>query len=225
MPLIDVGQAAPEFDLKDQFGKSHRLKDYRGRIVVLYFYPEDDTPLCTQQACQFRDHHGDFTKIKGVILGVSPQGQASKKVFVEKHALPFTLLADEVQTPAGPKVCVAYGAWGDKNMYGKIVRSMLRTTYVIDGAGRVAARFDRVKTPGHALKVLAVVRALHAGEAPEKAKAAKRTHPKKTTRTQGGHAGYSGVVKTKGTRTPNRAKVAKGRIVKSKGKVGVSGRV
>ena len=145
MPLIDVGQVAPDFDLKDQFGKSHRLKDYRGRIVVLYFYPEDDTPLCTQQACQFRDHHPDFTKIKGVILGVSPQGSASKKMFVEKHALPFTLLADEVQTPAGPKVCVAYGAWGDKNMYGKIVRSMLRTAIkkvrkAIDAGDKAAAQ-------------------------------------------------------------------------------------
>ena len=95
MPLIEVGSLAPDFSLKDQAGKHRALKDFRGRMVVLYFYPEDDTPLCTGQACQFRDHHPDFTKVKAVVLGVSPQDVASKEMFAEKHALPFILLADD----------------------------------------------------------------------------------------------------------------------------------
>jgi peroxiredoxin Q/BCP len=204
MPLFDAGTLAPDFSLKDQFGKSRSLKDYRGRIVVLYFYPEDDTPLCTGQACQFRDHHPDFSKIKAVVIGISPQGVASKRAFAEKHALPFILLADDQLGPKGPKVSVQYGAWGEKNMYGKIVRGMMRTTYLIDTTGRVVRRWDRVKTPGHAAAVLAAVKALHASlkagtsiehKSPNhKVKAASRQR----TRTQGGHAGYSGVHGVKG---------------------------
>lgn len=195
MALIDVGMAAPDFRLKDQHGKAHALKDYRGRVVVLYFYPEDDTPLCTAQACQFRDHFPEFSKIKAAVVGVSPQGVESKKAFVDAHALPFTVLADDQTGPAGPKVCAAYGVWAEKNMYGKLVRGMLRTTYVIGKDGKVAARFDRVKTPGHAAKVLEVVKKLHAGEDATLAPGAKvkSARSKKVTRTQGGHSAFSGV--------------------------------
>lgn len=211
MALIEIGTAAPDFKLKDQHGRTHALKDYRGRVVVLYFYPEDDTPLCTAQACQFRDHFHEFSKIKAAVVGVSPQDVASKKVFVEKHALPFTVLADDRVGAAGPEVCVGYGVWSEKNMYGKIVRGMLRTTYVIDEAGKVAARFDRVKTPGHAAKVLDVVRRLHAGEKlGEAAKGrVKGAKSKKTTRTQGGHPGYSGVKAAKGGKARTKVLVRK----------------
>lgn len=208
MPLIEVGSLAPDFLLKDQFGKSRALKDYRGRVVVLYFYPEDDTPLCTGQACQFRDHQPDFSKIKAVVIGVSPQGVASKRAFAEKHALAFVLLADEPVGGKGPRVSTLYGAWGEKNMYGRVVTGMARTTYLIDATGRVARRWDRVKTPGHAAKVLAAVKALHAGVKTASAVEGKPVRlkvkgaAKQRTRTQGGHAGYSGVrgVKGKGGR-------------------------
>jgi thioredoxin-dependent peroxiredoxin len=207
MPVIEIGRPAPKFTLRDQHGKSHSLKDYAGRVVVMYFYPEDDTPLCTAQACQFRDHHPDFTKIKAVVLGVSPQGTESKRAFASAHALPFTLLADDVMIEKGPdkgpdkgpgngpRTCVEYGAWGEKNMYGKIVRGMIRTTYLIDGNGIVVRRWDRVKTPGHALAVLEAVKKLHSGEKLSvlgELKPLKRAKTVQKTRTQGGHAGYSG---------------------------------
>ncbi|QOI99454.1 MAG: peroxiredoxin [Phycisphaeraceae bacterium] len=212
MPLIETGKPAPAFTLKDQHGKSHALKDYRGQTVVLYFYPEDDTPLCTAQACQFRDHHPEFTKIKAVVLGISPQGVDSKRAFADTHALPFTLLADDAGGPAGPKVSVLYGAWGDKNMYGKAVRGMARTTYLIGPDGKVVRRWDRVKTPGHAAAVLGAVKALQSGErltvlgTPKKVPPAKA---KKTTRTQGGHAGYSGIAATRGKSKGVRAVAAR----------------
>jgi peroxiredoxin Q/BCP len=201
MPLIPPGKPAPAFALKDQHGKSHALKDYRGRALVLYFYPEDNTPLCTAQACQFRDHHPEFAKIKAVVLGVSPQDTASKLAFAEAHALPFTLLADVPDASGTPTTSAAYGAYGEKNMYGKIVRAMLRTTYLIAPDGKVARRWDRVKTPGHALQVLAAAKALHAGESLTvlgEPKPLKKAKSKQKTRTQGGHAGYSGVLSTRG---------------------------
>lgn len=214
MPVTEPGQPAPAFSLKDQFGKSHALKDYRGRIVVLYFYPEDDTPLCTTQACHFRDHHPDFTKIKAVVLGVSPQGVASKRLFADKHALPFTLLADDGAGEHGPKTCAAYGVWREKSMYGKTVVGMVRTTYLIGKNGKVVRRWDHVKTPGHAAAVLTAVKELHAGERltalgePKPLKTVKKSRQK--TRTQGGHSGYSGVVATKGSR--NRTAVGLERV-------------
>lgn len=208
MPLIDVGHPAPDFSLKDQHGKSHKLSDYRGRIVVLYFYPEDDTPLCTGQACQFRDHYPEFTKIKAVVLGISPQGVESKRAFADKHALPFTLLADDKPSDSGPPTCVAYGVWDEKNMYGKIVTGMLRTTYIIDTEGKVARRFDRVKTPGHVAAVLGSVKMLHAGELLTfvgKSKKDVKSEAKQGTRTQAGHAGYSGVTGNKNTHNSARS--------------------
>ncbi len=161
---IPIGSPAPAFTLRDSHGKRHSLSNFRNRAVVLYFYPEDDTPLCTAQACQFRDHHPDFSKLGCTVIGISPDDPHSHAAFAAKHALPFLLLADEPNATGDPKVSTLYGAWGDKNMYGNIVRSMLRTTYLIAPNGKVARRWDRVKTPGHAAKVLAAVKALHAGE-------------------------------------------------------------
>lgn len=157
--MIEPGERAPAFALKDQRGTVRRLSEYRGSMVVIYFYPEDDTPLCTTQACQFRDVTPELKKCGAVVLGISPQGVESKKAFAEKVQLPFAVLADDKMTEKGPAVSVAYGAWGEKNMYGKIVRSMLRTTYLIGADGKVIKRWDRVKTPGHGEKVLEVVRA------------------------------------------------------------------
>ena len=155
MPLIDEGQKAPAFALPDQSGKTHRLKDYAGRPVVLYFYPKDDTPGCTTEACNFRDALPDFSKIKATVLGVSVLDTASKARFAKKHALNFPLLAD-------PDHAVAdrYGAWQEKSMYGRKYMGVARITYLIDGAGKVAKRWDKVSVSSHADEVLAALRTL-----------------------------------------------------------------
>lgn len=146
--LIEVGKKAPAFTLKDQAGQSHRLKDYVGRWVVLYFYPKDDTPGCTTQACGFRDAHPEFEGLNAVILGVSPDDEKKHAKFVAKHDLPFTLLADIEQ-----KICTKYGVWQEKAMYGKKYMGVVRTTYLIDPAGKVVDRFDKVKVKDHASAV------------------------------------------------------------------------
>ncbi len=177
---IPVNAPAPDFTLPDQTGKKHRLKDYRGRYVVLYFYPDDDTPLCTTEACQFRDGHADFATHNAVVLGVSPNTAAEHAAFAAKFSLPFPLLADVPGKNAKPPVCEAYGVWGEKNMYGKIVVGMIRTTYLIDPQGNVAHRWDRVKTPGHAQAVLdALLQAQ--GTAPAKKNAPKRPAKKSSS--------------------------------------------
>ncbi|MDX2132240.1 MAG: peroxiredoxin [Planctomycetota bacterium] len=224
MGFIQPGEAAPDFRLQDQHGKTHALRDFRGRAVVMYFYPEDDTPLCTGQACQFRDHHQDFAHIKTAVLGVSPQDVASKRAFADRHALAFPLLADVPGADGVPPTSAAYGAYGEKNMYGRIVRAMLRTTYLIAPDGTVAKRWDRVKTPGHAAAVLRAATALHAGEllatrTPKPPKKAPR--PRQKTRTQGGHPGYSGVQTSKGKRTPVRSAASRAKApARTRGKRG-----
>lgn len=160
---IAIGASAPDFKLPDRRGRVHRLKDYRGRFIVLYFYPEDDTPLCTTQACQFRASHSDFEKLNAVVLGISPDDAASHAAFTAKFNLPFTLLADIKDDSGNPPVSTLYGAWGEKNMYGNLIRGMLRTTYLIDPAGVVVKRWDRVKTPRHGETVLAALRELATG--------------------------------------------------------------
>jgi peroxiredoxin Q/BCP len=160
MPTIDIGQPAPAFSLPDQHGVKHTLKQYRGRPVVIYFYPEDDTPLCTNQACGLRDTHAEFAKLNAAVIGISPDTVESHDAFARKFKLEFTLLADVPDKSGTPRVCEKYGAWGEKNMYGNTVISILRTTYLIDAEGRVAKRWDRVKTPGHAERVLQAVQEL-----------------------------------------------------------------
>lgn len=163
MAPIEIGKKAPAFGLADLNAKRHALKDYAGRIVVLFFYPKDDTPGCTDEACQFRDHMPDFSKIKAAILGVSPDDPPSHRAFADRHALAFTLLSDR-PIDGVPPVCRAYGVWGTRTLYGKKYDGVVRTTYLIDRDGRVARRWDNVNIRGHVGEVLAAVRRLHAGE-------------------------------------------------------------
>ena len=155
MPLIEIGKKAPAFTLKDQDGKAHKLSDYEGRPVVLYFYPKDDTPGCTAEACAFRDNLVRFKPGKALILGVSVLDEKSKATFAEKYDLNFPLLAD-----ADHEVADTYGAWQERSMYGRKYMGVARVTYLIGADGKVAQRWDKVKVEGHAEEVLAAVSAL-----------------------------------------------------------------
>lgn len=151
---VDVGQKAPDFALKDQTGKTVRLKDFRGKPVVLYFYPKDHTPGCTREACEFRDAETAFAKIGAVVLGVSLDDEISHRSFIAKYGLPFSLLCD---TDAA--VSKAYGVYKQKNLYGRKYWGIERSTFVIDGTGVIKAVFRKVKVDGHAKEVLAALRA------------------------------------------------------------------
>lgn len=155
MPLIDPGKKAPAFTLKDQDGKSHKLSDYAGKALVLYFYPKDDTPGCTAETCAFRDNLPKFTAGKAAILGVSILDEKSKAKFAAKYDVNFPLLAD-----ADHEVAEKYGAWQERSMYGKKYMGVARTTYLIGPDGKVAQRWDKVKVDGHAEEVLAAIQAL-----------------------------------------------------------------
>lgn len=152
MALIEPGKKAPAFGLKDQLGKTHRLSDYAGRPVVLYFYPKDDTPGCTKEACAFQDNLPRFKTSKAVVLGVSILDEVSKARFADKYHLSLPLLAD-----ADHEVAEKYGVWQKKSLYGRSFMGIARTTYLIDGDGKVARRWDKVKVDGHAEAVLAAV--------------------------------------------------------------------
>ncbi len=161
MPLIEIGKKAPAFTLTDQSGTKHKLADYAGQPVVLYFYPKDDTSGCTKQACQFRDDLPKFDKLNAVVLGISPQDKKSKAKFAAKHDLNFPILADANENAAGnPTVCDKYGVWVEKSMYGKQYMGAQRTTYLINKDGKVAHRWDKVKVPGHAEAVLKALKEL-----------------------------------------------------------------
>jgi peroxiredoxin Q/BCP len=149
MPLVDPGKKAPAFSLKDQDGKTRRLADYAGRPVVLYFYPKDDTPGCTKEACAFRDNLPRFKPSKAVVLGVSILDEASKARFAEKYDLPFPLLADPDHS-----VAEKFGVWQKRSLYGRTYMGIARTTYLIGPDGKVAKRWDNVKVDGHAEAVL-----------------------------------------------------------------------
>jgi peroxiredoxin Q/BCP len=155
MATVEPGSKAPAFSLQDQDGKTHRLKDYVGRPVVLYFYPKDDTPGCTREACDFRDSLPDFKKSEAAILGVSILDTTSKAKFARKHKLNFPLLAD-----ADHAVAEKYGAWKKKSMYGRSFMGLVRTTLLIGPDGVVARRWDNVKVDGHADAVLEAVEVL-----------------------------------------------------------------
>jgi len=155
MALIEPGQKAPTFSLTDQDGAVHRLTDYAGRPVVLYFYPKDDTPGCTTEACDFRDNLPQFKKSKAAVLGVSILDEASKARFAAKHQLTFPLLAD-----ADHAVAEKYGVWQKKSMYGRTFMGLARTTYLIGGDGKVVKRWDNVKVNGHADAVLEALNGL-----------------------------------------------------------------
>jgi thioredoxin-dependent peroxiredoxin len=155
MPLIEPGQKAPAFTLKDQNGKTHTLGALEGRPVVLYFYPKDDTPGCTLEACSFRDNLPKFKSGKAVILGVSILDEKSKAKFAAKFDLNFPLLADPDHAVADK-----YGAWQERSMYGRTYMGVARVTYLIGPDGTVARRWDKVKVDGHAEDVLAAVKEL-----------------------------------------------------------------
>jgi thioredoxin-dependent peroxiredoxin len=153
---IQEGTQAPDFTLPDAKGKPHRLSDYRGKAVVVYFYPKDDTPGCTKEACGFRDLHGEFSGLSAVVLGISPDPAADHQAFAEKFGLPFTLLCDEDK-----EVMKAYGAWGEKNMYGKISMGVIRSTVLVAPDGTVAKHWKKVTgADTHPEKVLEALKAL-----------------------------------------------------------------
>ena len=145
MPLIDPGQKAPAFNLNDQHSQPHRLADYAGRPVVLYFYPKDDTPGCTKESCAFEDNLPKFKRGKAAILGVSILDEASKARFADKYKLTFPLLADPEHD-----VAEKYGVWQRKTNYGRSYMGIARTTYLIGPDGKVVQRWDNVKVDGHA---------------------------------------------------------------------------
>ena len=152
---LEPGSKAPDFTLVAHDGTKVKLSSFRGRPVVLYFYPKDDTPGCTREACGFRDAKGKLAKHDAVVLGVSPDGPESHAKFRTKFRLPFTLLCD-----VDHAVAEKFGAWREKNMYGKKSMGIARSTFVIDGDGRVAAVFKAVKVDGHAEQVLAALAGL-----------------------------------------------------------------
>lgn len=149
MQMPQPGTEAPDFALKDENGQTVRLSDLRGAPVVLYFYPKDDTPGCTKEACGFRDDYSAYEEAAVRILGVSPDSPESHKKFKQKYGLPFALLADEEHT-----VLEAYGAWGEKKNYGRTYQGVLRTTFVIGKDGKVIKVFKNVKPAGHSEEVL-----------------------------------------------------------------------
>jgi len=153
MPTI--GTAAPAFTLDTDTGATVSLEDFTGQNVVLYFYPKDDTPGCTTEACEFRDSMPRFTKDTTVILGISPDSVASHAKFKAKYELPFTLLADTEKV-----VAEAYGVWKEKSMYGRKYMGVERTTFLIDGKGVLRKVFDKVKPAGHAEEVATAIAAL-----------------------------------------------------------------
>lgn len=152
--LIEPGKLAPDFTLRDQRGTAHRVSNYRGKVVVLYFYPEDDTPVCTVQACDMNDSFDRLCGMGVVVLAISPQDVASKAAFADKFGLRFTLLADELDKKGTPKVCSAYGIYGEKLMYGNKVLGIRRCTYIIGPDRRILHRFDNVRSKGHAGRVI-----------------------------------------------------------------------
>jgi peroxiredoxin Q/BCP len=141
---------APDFELSDAAGKMHKLSDYRGKPVVLYFYPKDDTPGCTTEACGFRDDYGLFQAAGVVVLGVSPDAPKSHKKFAEKYQLPFTLLSDPDHA-----VCEKYEVWGLKKYMGREYFGVFRTTFLIDAEGKIIKVFANVKPDGHSTEILA----------------------------------------------------------------------
>ena len=147
--MIEPGQTAPDFTLPDQHGDPVTLSQLRGKTVVLYFYPKADTPGCTAQACGIRDAYGEFERAGAVVLGISPDDEASHGKFKSKYDLPFTLLADPDH-----KVAEKYGVWGERNFAGKKYMGINRSTFIIDPEGNVARAMIGIKPAGHASKVL-----------------------------------------------------------------------
>lgn len=150
--MLDIGTKAPAFSLPDQDGKIHRLEDYKGKKVVLYFYPKDNTPGCSKQACSFGDLYPQFLEKGAVVIGVSKDSVASHKKFEEKYGLPFTLLSDtELES------IKKYDVWQEKNNYGKVSMGVVRTTYLIDEDGMIIKAFGKVKAAENPAQMLEVL--------------------------------------------------------------------
>ncbi|MBL7765929.1 MAG: thioredoxin-dependent thiol peroxidase [Chitinophagaceae bacterium] len=149
MAELQAGDKAPDFKLKDQNGDIVSLKELKGQKVVLYFYPEDDTPTCTQEACNLRDNHAILKKHGFTVLGISPDDSSKHKKFETKYKLPFTLLAD-----TDMKVINQYGVWGEKNMYGRTYMGIKRTTFLIDEKGKIAHVIRKVLSKTHTDQIL-----------------------------------------------------------------------
>ena len=149
MTTLKVGDKAPQFEANDQNGNTHNLSAYAGKKLVVYFYPKDNTPGCTQQACNLRDNYADLQAKGYAILGVSMDSAASHNKFIEKYTLPFPLLADTER-----KVIDAFGVWGPKKFMGKEYDGIHRTTFVIDEAGTITHIFDKPKTKEHGIEIL-----------------------------------------------------------------------
>jgi peroxiredoxin Q/BCP len=150
MQMIEAGKKAPAFTLADQDGTKQKLADLQGQWLVIYFYPKDDTPGCTIQACEFTAGIKKFEKIDATVYGCSPDSPESHQKFIAKHKLKVGLLSDPTH-----KTMEKYGAWGEKNMYGKITEGVIRSTVIIDPTGKIAHHWKRVKSKGHAEHVRA----------------------------------------------------------------------
>ncbi len=153
--MFNIGDEAPAWKLADQQGEKRSLKEFRGKWAILYFYPEDDTPGCTTEACGFRDVSEKLTGLNAVVLGISPDSTGSHDKFARKFSLPFTLLADPTKDTLR-----AYGAWGKKLAYGKEYEGVIRSTFLIDPEGIVRKSYSPVKADGHAAQVLKDLRVL-----------------------------------------------------------------
>jgi thioredoxin-dependent peroxiredoxin len=152
---IAEGQLAPNFTLQDQDGVEVSLKSLRGKHVVLYFYPKDSTPVCTKEACSFRDATADYEQAGAKVIGISADSVQSHSKFAKKHELPFTLLSDPDR-----KVCAAYDVWKEKTMYGRFFLGIVRTTFLIDAKGVVRKIFPKVKVSTHSDEVLEAIKTL-----------------------------------------------------------------
>ncbi len=146
---LQEGDKAPVFEALDPKGEQIRLENYRGKKVILYFYPKDNTPGCTAEACNLRDNYQELLDKGFVVIGVSPDDLKSHGKFIAKNSLPFPLIPD-----TGKEIINAYGVWGEKNMYGNTHEGVLRTTFVIDGEGKIEKVFDKVKTKDHTRQIL-----------------------------------------------------------------------
>jgi peroxiredoxin Q/BCP len=150
--MLKEGDRLPDFELRDQNGSTVRAADFAGKPLVVYFYPKDDTPVCTKEACSFRDAHAEIRAKGAAVVGVSADDSASHLKFAKKFNLPFTLLADPEK-----KLISAFGAWGEKQMYGKTYEGVLRTTFVFGSDGVAKKVFPKVSPEGHAQEILAVL--------------------------------------------------------------------
>lgn len=153
--MLSVGDKAPQFALSDTDGNKVKLSDFKGKKVVLYFYPKDLTPGCTVEACAFRDDIGAFKKLGAVVLGVSADSEKTHQKFTSKHDLNFPLLAD-----VNHEVSEAYGAWQEKSMYGRKYWGIARITYIIDEKGKVAKAYEKVKVASHSEDVIADIKSM-----------------------------------------------------------------